>query len=94
MIALHVRYAFKTEDVDEAVRCFTALQAATREEDGCLAYTVYRADDMKSFWLHEEWESNAHLEAHFKTEHFERYSVNGLQKIATIREITRGAPLA
>jgi quinol monooxygenase YgiN len=94
MIALHVRYRFRPEDVAEAVRCFTGLQAATRQEDGCLAYTAYRADDYASFWLHEEWESTAHLEAHFTTEHFQRYSVDGLQKLATVREITRGEPVA
>ncbi|HTW85124.1 MAG TPA: putative quinol monooxygenase [Candidatus Sulfotelmatobacter sp.] len=95
MIALHVRYGFKPEDVDEAIRCFTAIQTATRREAGCLAYSAFRADDdPTSFWLHEEWESPAHLQAHFETEHFQRYSVGGLQKIAVVREITRGAPAA
>ncbi|MGD0050341.1 MAG: putative quinol monooxygenase [Vulcanimicrobiaceae bacterium] len=93
MIAVHVRYGFRAEDVDQALACFSAIQTASRQEAGCIAYTVYRVDgDPTLFWLHEEWESPAHLEAHFTSPHFQRYSVGGLQKIATIREITRGTP--
>jgi len=94
VIALHVRYGFPPEKVAEAAELFAKMQAATRLEHGCLAYSVYRIkDDPTGFWLHEEWADQASLDAHSKAPHFMEFSVGGLQKIANRREVIRGEPL-
>jgi len=49
-----------------------ALQtlAATRREAGCLVYSyAFDVEDRGLVRIYEEWESRAHLEAHFKQPH-------------------------
>ncbi|MBV8150489.1 MAG: antibiotic biosynthesis monooxygenase [Candidatus Eremiobacteraeota bacterium] len=94
MISLHVRYGFPAGHAEEAAALLGKMQAASRTEPGCIAYSVHRLnDDPTSFWLHEEWVDQASLDAHMKTQHFLDFSVGGLQKIASRREVLRGRPL-
>ena len=46
------------------------MMAETRREDGCLSYTFYQSLERPGvFRVFEEWESLAHLQAHFDTPH-------------------------
>jgi quinol monooxygenase YgiN len=47
-----------------------AVIAPTRKEAGCLNYDLHIApDDPARFCFHENWESQAHLDAHLKMPH-------------------------
>ncbi len=62
------------------------LAAATRREAGNLFYAVHRsATDPAQFLIYEQYRSRADLELHQRTDYFQRYSVQGLQKIAESR---------
>ncbi len=44
--------------------------AATRKEAGCIVYSyAFDVEDRGLVRIYEEWESRAHLEAHFKQPH-------------------------
>ncbi len=46
------------------------MMAETRREDGCLSYTFYQSlENPGVFRVFEEWESLAHLQAHFEAPH-------------------------
>lgn len=48
------------------------LIAPTRKEAGCLNYDLHVAkDDSSKFLFHENWTSQAHLDAHLKTAHIQ-----------------------
>jgi len=61
----------KEENVEKALPLFEKLVAETRKENGCICYELYRdTKDTTHFVFDEQWESQAHLDAHFKTPHF------------------------
>jgi len=63
----------KKENLDEAMKLFKELVEKTNKEDGCVSYSLYRDNaDETHFMMHEIWESQQHLDAHFKAEHFTR----------------------
>ena len=88
MIALHVKYRFPAEKVDEAIGYFEKMQPASRAEAGCLFYTIYEEkDDPSVFHIHEHWQDQAALEAHGATAHMKEYGINGLRRIAASRDV-------
>ena len=47
---------------------------ATRPEDGCLSYTFFfEIDDTTLMHVFEEWESEAHLDAHLALPHTQKF---------------------
>lgn len=51
-----------------------AAVAATRREEGCLAYDLYEsADDSTTFMFAERWRSNADLDGHLEQEHMKAF---------------------
>lgn len=67
-----------TKDVDVAMQpkwlaMAEELVRETRKEDGCNFYSFLKSPDNPTrFVIVEDWTSRAHLEAHFKTAHFQR----------------------
>lgn len=64
----------------------------TRQEKGCLAYTLHQDNaDPALFIFYETWESTAHLERHMTTDHFMRYvaAVDGLLREKVVNRLTR-----
>ena len=58
-----------------------ATMASTRKEEGCLLYSyAFDVEDPGLLRIFEQWESRAHLEAHFKQPHM----VPWRQKLAEI----------
>jgi len=54
----------------ELKKALTGLVAPTRKETGCLNYDLHQsADDSAKFLFHENWTSQAHLDAHLQTPH-------------------------
>ncbi len=50
------------------------MAKATRDEDGCMAYAFYEdLEQPGQYRIYEEWESEAHLKAHFATPHMAEF---------------------
>lgn len=59
----------KEEELREVLE---ALIAPTRAEDGCHTYALHRgAVDPAVFIFYENWDSQAHLDAHLATQHLQ-----------------------
>lgn len=70
MIIISGRVAIKAGQRDKAIGVARTMVAATVKEPGCLRYRFYAdLDDPDTFFLYEEWESEAALAAHFETTH-------------------------
>lgn len=58
---------------DEVRQALASLVAPTREEPGCLAYSLYAsASDPTVFVTVESWKSQADLDAHMHTDHVQQ----------------------
>ncbi len=56
------------------MRIGQAVAAASRAEEGCLAYRLYEDSEVENeFVFVEEWESQEALERHFATPHIARF---------------------
>ena len=51
-----------------------AMAAETRKEAGCITYGFFAdVEDENTFRIFEEWQSQAHLDAHFQTAHIAQF---------------------
>jgi quinol monooxygenase YgiN len=58
------------DKVEALIPVARATLAATRAEPGCISYSyAFDIEDRGLIRIFEEWESRAHLEAHFKQPH-------------------------
>ena len=56
----------------ELKQALTALVEPTRKEAGCLNYDLHQLpEDPAKFLFHENWTSQAHLDAHLKNAHIQ-----------------------
>ena len=61
------------ETQEEWLSFATELATESWKEDGCISYDVVRSKDTADrFVIVEEWESQIHLDNHFKTPHFQK----------------------
>src|SRR5271165_1547136 len=94
MVVLAVTWMAKPGHKDEVVEIFRKLQAASRQEPGCLMYTVHRhKSDAQRFFLYEKYRDDATLEAHRNSPHFQEYVVKRLKDIGERREGELYSPL-
>jgi quinol monooxygenase YgiN len=76
------------------------MLAPTRAESGCELYELYESDSKGRFYLYERWESQAALDRHMATPHFERLKKTGAElveepfEVNIVREILPGAAAA
>jgi (4S)-4-hydroxy-5-phosphonooxypentane-2,3-dione isomerase len=85
-VCVAVIYVVQPGREEEAAEDLRRLAAVTRKEPGNLLYAVHRSlDDPRQFMIYEQYRSQADLDAHRKTPYYQRYSVEGLQKIAESR---------
>lgn len=74
MIVIHASLLIDPAKTDVAVAAMQEMMAASRQEQGCDAYTFAR--DLKEpgrFFIVEEWQSDEILAAHFKTPHMAKF---------------------
>lgn len=72
-IRIVARDHFKAECVEDALVLLRELVTVTRTEKGNISYTYCRdMSDSNSFAMIESWESKESMEAHLKSEHFQR----------------------
>lgn len=82
MLVLAVTWMSNPGHENEVAEIFTKLQAASRQEPGCLMYTVHRhKTDPRHFFIYEQYRDEAALEAHHNTPHFQEYAVKALGNI-------------
>lgn len=60
------------------------MQEKSREEDGCIAYGFFQSiEDETKYVAIEEWESRAHLDAHFQQPHLAEFSAGLAKTVAS-----------
>lgn len=93
-VCLNVVYTIQAGHEAEAVDDLQKLAAETRKEPGNVMYLIHRSvDDPRKFLIYEQYRSQADMETHLAKEYFQRYSVNGLRKIAESRVAGTYRPL-
>ncbi|MFV0597612.1 putative quinol monooxygenase [Shewanella sp.] len=59
---------------DALFRVLKQLVRDTHTEAGCIEYTLHNAlDDANQFWVYEVWQSQAALDAHMASPHFNTF---------------------
>ena len=70
MIIVSGAFQIPAENVDAAKDAMRAMMAETVKEDGCVVYQFTQSiEDPSKFRVYEEWETEAHLKAHFDVAH-------------------------
>jgi quinol monooxygenase YgiN len=86
MICLAVTFVIKPGHEDEAIALFGKLTERTRTEPGCRMYLSHRSTtDSRRFFLYEQYDDQAALDAHRAALHFEQYLKGGLLPIIESR---------
>jgi quinol monooxygenase YgiN len=94
MIVLAVNWTAKPGKEKAAERLFRELTEASRQEAGCLMYLVHRhRDDPTRFFIYEQYEDEAALEAHRDTPHFKDIARGSLPQVADRRDANLYQPL-
>ena len=83
MVVLAVVWMAKRGHEEEVARIFSALQGESRKEPGCLMYQVHRhRTETRRFYIYEQYQDDAALEAHRAAPHFMEHAKKGLPKVA------------
>jgi len=70
MITKWIEFKVAAESAEVFGAELAKMQEASRPEDGCVVYSVYRSeDDACVFTVLESWQTAEHLEAHRQTTH-------------------------
>jgi quinol monooxygenase YgiN len=94
MICVAVTYVIKPGHEDEAVAFFARLTEHTHTEPGCRMYVAHRSlSNPRQFFLYEQYDDQAALDAHRTAPHFEQYAKGGLFPIIESRAPELYAPL-
>ncbi len=95
MIVLAVTWVANPGKEAEVAAIFRKLEAASRQEPGCLMYIVHQHQtEPGRFFIYEQYRDDAALEAHRKSAHFQEYAVNALQNIGERRQGEFYTPLS
>ena len=82
MIVLAVTWVAGPGHEGEVAEIFSKLEAASRQEPGCLMYVVHRhKDDAARFFIYEQYRDEGALQAHRESSHFQQYAVKALDAI-------------
>ncbi len=82
MLVLAVNWLAHEGRATEVAVIFSKLQAASRQEPGCLMYVVHRhTDDPRRFFIYEQYRDAAALTAHRNSWHFQEYAVKALRNV-------------
>jgi quinol monooxygenase YgiN len=79
MICVAVTYIVKPGNEEEAAELFRKMTGHTRTEPGCRFYLAHRSTaDPRRFFLYEQYDNQAALDAHRAAPYFEQYVKEGL----------------
>lgn len=74
MIVLTPRVLVKSDSVVAFTKLAAGMLGPSRAEEGCISYNFYNSPlEPTQFVFVEEWETMAHLHAHFETSHFKEF---------------------
>jgi autoinducer 2-degrading protein len=94
MLVLAVTWMAHPGHENEVAEIFTKLQAASRQEPGCLMYIVHRhKDDPRHFFIYEQYRDEAALKVHHATPHFQEYAIKALANIGERKQADLYSPL-
>ena len=83
MVVLAVTWVAKTGREAETTALFSKLTQESRKEPGCVTYQVHRhRTEPRRFFIYEQYEDDAALEAHRNAPHFLQYAKKDLPKVA------------
>ena len=83
MIVLTVQWLANIGEEDKVKETFQKLADASRKEPGCRLYLVHQhRDNRRRFFLYEQYESDAALQAHRESPHFQTFGMQALPEIA------------
>ncbi len=78
---------------EEEVRTLLCgMLAPTRREEGCIFYDLYEAQQPGTFYFHELWETQATLDAHAASPHFQELAAKLPALIAVPLEVSLVQP--
>ncbi len=87
MIVVQGDFTIKAGKRDAAIAAMVKVQTATQQEAGCIRYNFYAdLEDSNKFIVYEEWESQAHLNAHLSAENPPPHMVEFREASADLRE--------
>jgi quinol monooxygenase YgiN len=75
MAKVHViaRFVAREGQENQLSGLLQGMLTPTRSESGCELYELYESDSRGRFYLYETWESQAALDRHMATPHFELF---------------------
>ena len=83
MIVLTIQWLANIGEEDKVKETFQRLAAASRQEPGCKLYLVHQhRDNRRRFFLYEQYENDAALQAHRESPHFQTFGMQQLPEIA------------
>jgi (4S)-4-hydroxy-5-phosphonooxypentane-2,3-dione isomerase len=83
MVVLAVTWMAKVGRESEVIAIFDKLTTESRKEPGCLMYQVHKhKTDPRRFFIYEQYNDDAALEAHRSAPHFLQFGKKDLPKIA------------
>jgi quinol monooxygenase YgiN len=83
MVVLAVTWMAKAGHEAEVMALFVKLTEASRKEPGCAMYQVHRhKTEARRFFIYEQYNDDAALEAHRAAPHFLQHAKKDLPKIA------------
>lgn len=80
------------ESVEQLKSELLKLVAPTRQEEGCISYTLHQDnEDSSVFIFYETWQSLVHLERHIASDHYRAYAsaAEGLIAWKAVNKMTR-----
>jgi len=76
-IVLTAAFHAKKGQADALGRCLKALVEPTRQEEGCIQYTLHQAINEPEYWFfYEIWRNKADLEAHLQMPYVREMAAN------------------
>jgi len=82
LIVLAVTWVANPGHEEEVAEIFRKLEAASRQEPGCVLYVVHRhKEDATRFFIYEQYRDEAALQAHRESSHFQQYAMKALDGI-------------
>jgi quinol monooxygenase YgiN len=102
MAKVHViaRFVAREGSDNQLKALLRGMLVPTRAESGCESYELYESDSKGRFYLNETWESQAALDRHMATPHFERLKKTGAElvrepfEVNIVKELLIGAAAA
>jgi quinol monooxygenase YgiN len=87
MLILAVHLTINAGREAEVTEMFRKLEAATRQEPGCITYIVQRSrENPRRYLVYEQYKGEAALEAHRNSQHFKQYATDGVFRFVEERQ--------